>query len=81
MEERNVSEKALIGRINRVLQKENQYQQLHKSRPGREFQNLGAYHIVDHYTNTVTSHLINNLEDLGREMSVLQQNEKVVYPS
>jgi hypothetical protein len=81
MEQRNVSEKALIGRINRALYRENQCQQLHKSRQGIEFQNLGAYYIVDHNFNTITSHFINDLEDLGREMSVLKKDEKVIYPS
>jgi len=79
MEKRTVTEKALIGRINRKLKRENKFQQLHKTRMGQWYSDLGPYHIVDHSTNSLT-HAHIDIEDLGREMKTIGPDEKVTYP-
>lgn len=44
-----------IARINRRLAKRG-YERLRTSRSSGELQNLGDYHVVDTYTNTVIDH-------------------------
>ena len=74
---KSVSIRALEQRINRKLAKK--YQKLHRSRRGGEFNNLGQYHIVDTYTNTVIDSQITEkqLEGMGRDLECLSGWEKL----
>lgn len=67
-----VSANALKQRINRILAKDNQ--KFLASRSWQEKQNLGDFHIIDTWTNTVTAWFC-NLEDTGRELGALRQHE------
>ena len=67
-----VSERAFTQRINRVLAKEGK--KLFKSRSWGEKSNLGEWHVVDTYTNTVfDSHL--KLEEYGRGCGAMKPYE------
>lgn len=71
----NVSEKALIARINRQLAK--QEERLKTNRSDRDFVTLGHYYIVNWNRNCVTS-THHNLSALAEEMGVLKPWEEVV---
>lgn len=66
-----VSENALIKRINRKLAKEGE--KLHKSGNIRCQSNLGDYYVTDDRNTVIDWHC--HLEDMGRELGVLHQNE------
>ena len=51
-----VSLRALEQRINRKLAKD--YQKLCRSRRGGQLNNLGQYHIIDSYQNTVIASML-----------------------
>lgn len=76
MKKRQVSERALEARIQRVLRKD--YESLRRCRyDGRGFYELGRYYIVDDYRNTVIE-MQCDLEHLGRELKVLRDYEELV---
>jgi hypothetical protein len=70
-----VTQQALIKRINRKLEQE--CEKLRTARSARARLNLGDYFIVDAHTNAVVAQHVDP-EDLGRELGVLAKNEKVV---
>ena len=57
-----VSERWLIKRINLRLAKEDEPQQLHKSRPGKQTIELGSYYVTNS-SNMVTAHHIEDLSE------------------
>ncbi|MEJ5370230.1 MAG: hypothetical protein WHT08_18110 [Bryobacteraceae bacterium] len=70
-----VSERALIGRINRRLDRDNK--KLFKSRPGSRLEaNVGRFYVVDVWRNTVVDTHV-DLESYGRELGVLAEWEKL----
>jgi hypothetical protein len=68
-----ISERALFQRIQRRLKKDGQ--KVFRSRAGMQKMNLGTYHTVEIWTNTVKRSHIENLEDFGRECSVVADYE------
>jgi hypothetical protein len=68
-----VSEKALVSRINRKLAHEGE--RLCKSRGERAQQNLGTYHIVNTYYNTLVAFHIEDVEKLAKELGVMHPRE------
>jgi hypothetical protein len=72
-----VSEKALIQRINRKLKSDHEV--VKKTRHGRAWRDLGDFYRLDWYRNTIIDHHI-DLEDLGRELEVLEAYE-VLQPA
>lgn len=60
------SKKAQLARINRKLA--NKHERLYTSRSWRELENLGDYHVVQTYTNTVVCTHV-NLDKLELELS------------
>ena len=66
-----VSERALIQRINRKLAVDGE--KLHRSREGSARMKLGEWFIVEESTGITAYHC--DLEDLGRELGVLQEWE------
>ena len=71
-----VSERALVQRINRKLTKDDE--QLHATRPGTRAEfDLGRYYVRDfRCPNIVRMHV--DIEDLARELEVLQPWEEMV---
>ena len=69
-----MSERALIGRINRTLNHDEQV--LRKSRGARAQFDLGDYYIVNWRINGIVEDHV-DLEDLGRELIVLEPYEKL----
>lgn len=69
-----VTERALLRRINRKLS--NEYRQVHKTREPYVYE-LGEYHLVDHYFNTLVCDRI-CLETLGKELEVMGDHEELV---
>jgi len=70
-----VSERALIGRINRRLDRD--YKKLYKSRPGSRLEaNVGRFYVVDVWRNTVVDTHV-DLESYGRELGVLAEWEQL----
>jgi len=70
-----VSERALIGRINRRLGRD--YKKLFKSRPGSRLEaNVGRFYVVDVWRNTVVDTHV-DLESYGRELGVLAEWEQL----
>jgi hypothetical protein len=70
-----VSERALIGRINRRLDRDNK--KLFKSRPGSRLEaNVGRFYVVDVWRNTVVDTHV-DLESYGRELGVLAEWEQL----
>ena len=71
-----VSERALVQRINRKLTKDDE--QLHATRPGTRAKfDLGRYYVRDfRRPNIVRMHV--DIEDLARELEVLQPWEEMV---
>lgn len=72
MEQITVSTGALTKRINRILAKD--HQKLCASRSWQEKQNIGNWHVVDIYTNTVKDWFL-DLEVYGRDCGALRQHE------
>lgn len=70
-----VSEKALVGRINRKLAHEGE--QLRTARTDRDWRNLGRYYCVNVSHNCVTS-THHNLAELGRLVGALGDGETLV---
>jgi len=72
-----ISERALIQRINRYLEKE-EGQFLRTCRENsRWYQELGRYYIVDIQSNFIDC-TDQDLEKLGRDLKVLSKHEKVI---
>ena len=72
---KNITMRALIQRINRVLIKD--YEVLHKSRDNSKwFTDMGDYYIVDENKNTITASHINPVK-LGKELGVIKPYETV----
>jgi hypothetical protein len=70
-----VSERALIGRINRRLGRD--YKKLFKSRPGSRLEaNVGRFYVVDVWRNTVVDTHV-DLKSYGRELGVLAEWEQL----
>lgn len=69
-----VSDRALLARINRLLDK--QGDKLLKSRSERSRLDLGDYYIIDASHNVITSKNI-DLEKIGRELKVLKPYEEL----
>jgi hypothetical protein len=69
-----ISERVLIGRINRKLALDGE--RLHKFDPRwRNAWEYGPYYIVDVSRNFMTAYGIGDLEGLGRELGVLAGGE------
>lgn len=69
-----ISERALVARINRQLNKEDQ--QLRKCRPDqRGYGELGDFYIVGDRTGVEAQHV--DIERLGKELGVLKPYEKL----
>jgi hypothetical protein len=71
----------LVKRINRKLAHENEWEVLRTTRGGftsRWYADLGNYYITDVERNTITASHI-DIEQLGRELGVLQHFERVEY--
>jgi hypothetical protein len=71
-----VTEQALFQRIQRKLSK--QGEKICKTRGMRARQNLGTYHIVNLYHNTIVNYRIEDLEDLARELGAISVLEYMV---
>ena len=69
----SVTERALLRRINRRLGP--QWRRMHKSRP-HERPNLGRFHIVCTYTNTLLYSQC-DLEEWARDLNAIGHNEKL----
>jgi hypothetical protein len=67
----SVSNRALVQRINRKLRPD--CEALKKARP-RWWNELGDYYIVDYNRNWIVAKDV-DIEDLGRELGVLQPHE------
>ena len=67
-----VSERALVGRINRKLWKDQEILRRCAER-SRGFQTLCRYYIVDSHSGIIDMDV--DLENLGRKMGALQQTE------
>lgn len=67
-----VSERALIGRINRKLARVEPWaQKLCKTRPGSmAAHNLGTFYVIDTYRNSIVTSNIEDLEKFARDESV-----------
>lgn len=73
-----ISERVLIQRINSRLRSEGKYGwTLRRSRGLDQNQKLGKFYILDFDTKSAVSTHI-NIEDLGRELKVLQEWEFLV---
>lgn len=74
----NLSENALIKRINRKLAP--QWQAIRKPRPGRSADSLGPFYLLDTHRNAVESYGLGvpNLIDMGRDLRVLRESDVVV---
>ena len=71
-----VTERALLGRINRKLAHDGQ--KLYRTRLGtRAEHEFGNYYIVDTFTSAVHAHHC-DLADVGRELGVLKDWEALV---
>ena len=70
-----VTTRALVARINRKLQKDDEKLKACRS-DSRAYHDLGDFYVVDVSTGFVTSKDI-DLEGTGREMGVLKQYERV----
>jgi hypothetical protein len=70
-----VTEKALVARINRKLAHEGE--RLCKTRGERWLNDLGEYHAVDIHTNGLTAQHVDPVK-WGRDMGVLRPDERVV---
>lgn len=70
-----VTEKALIGRINRKLAKD--YEAIKKTRPNsRAKSNLGDFYLLNTYRNTIIDTCI-KLEQFARDRGVLAEYEEM----
>lgn len=68
----DVTERALMKRVNRMLAKQNQ--SLHCTRRGTWSEvNLGRYYILDHYHNVANHHV--DLEWKARDLGVMGVQE------
>ncbi len=72
---RPVTKRVLFMRIDRALTRHNQ--KFVKTLP-RDSSRRGTYHAVDVSTSEVTEHWTCSLEEIGRELGVLSDNEVVV---
>jgi len=70
-----VSQKAAIARINRHLA--HRGETLKKSRSVRMWMNVGDYYVLDRDRNWITQHHV-NVEELARELGVLERSEQIV---
>ncbi|MGO9111941.1 MAG: hypothetical protein ACLP9L_22170 [Thermoguttaceae bacterium] len=69
-----VTERALVGRINRALAKKNW--RLHRTRRGTWSEvNLGRYYILDHYRNVANHHV--DIEWLARDLNAMTEWERL----
>jgi hypothetical protein len=62
------AQRAQIKRINRKLTKRDSFHKLYTSRGYGQLSNLGEYHIVDTYNNSVIDYQV-DLDSLERELS------------
>jgi hypothetical protein len=70
-----VTERALLQRINRVLEKKNH--KICKSRPGSRMEsNCGRYYELDTYRNAVTMSNV-DLKGYGADLNVLHPRETI----
>lgn len=71
----NISERALVARINRALAK--QYKAVRRFRKNAQgFDYHGRYYVLDTWHNSpIATHV--NLETLGRELGVMGESESL----
>ena len=74
MDAQNISEQALVQRINRVLKKDMQV--LKKTRGERTRMDVGDYYIIDYYRNIHLESFV-DLQELGRRLKVMETNERL----
>ena len=72
MTRKQVTERALVQRLNRCLAREDRV--LRKCRPGPDYAELGDWYCVDLSSNTIASKDV-DLEEWGRELGVLKPYE------
>jgi hypothetical protein len=70
-----ITERALIQRINRRLAKDGE--KLKKSRGEKVLLDLGDYFIVNFNLNQIVAHHITDIIELGRELEVLKPYEVI----
>ena len=68
----NISEHALMQRINRILK--NDMRQLKKTHGKRTRRDVGDYYILDYNRNIIKETFV-DIEKLGRRLKVLNTNE------
>lgn len=71
-----VSEDALIKRINRKLKSSGTWEQVRTSRGQQLTQNLGRHYLLDVFRNMIGDHHI-DIEDLARELGVMRPLEQM----
>jgi hypothetical protein len=70
-----ISERALMGRINRKLNHE--YKAVRKTRPNSmERMNLGEYYLLDTYRNIVEAFNV-KLDNIARDLGVMAEYEEL----
>lgn len=72
----DVSESALIKRINRKLRSSGSWEQLRTSRSAQLEQNVGRHYMLDIYRNLVTQTGL-DVETVARDLGVLHELEHV----
>ena len=73
-----VSSRALIQRINRKLRSDDEL--LKKARPRSGWNELGDYYVVNFRMNWIAAKDV-DIEELGRELGVLQPQERLLLES
>jgi len=64
-----ISERALVARINRVLAKDNEVLRTCRY-DSRSFSTLGRYYIIDLYRNVVDTYGIDDLNDIAEQSGI-----------
>ena len=75
----NITENALVKRINRKLAHEGQA--LQKSRGANAVHSFGEWSVWDVAHNTTLAYTHVDLEQLGRELNVLREDEHLAEPA